>query len=138
MSAEHSKLQISYLENCGNAPRQQIIQDVIVALHSKDLDFLRLWLSEDVAWEIVGFGTLHGIDALCEWVQTSTQTTSLEFTSVLTHGREGSTDGSVTNDPKISVAFSHVLRFTGASKTARIASARSYLVSKPRLEVFGQ
>lgn len=138
MSAERSNLQISYPENCGNAPRHQIIQEVIVALHSKDVNHLKRWVRDDVEWEIVGFGTLRGVDALCQWVSSSGEKKSLEFKSVLTHGREGSTDGNVTNEQDISAAFSHVLRFTGATKTARIASVRSYLVSKPHLEVFGQ
>lgn len=138
MSAERSNLQISYPENCGNAPRHQIIQEVIVALHSKDVNHLKRWLSDDVEWEIVGFGTLRGVDALCQWVSSSGEKKSLEFKSVLTHGREGSTDGNVTNEQDISAAFSHVLRFAGATKTARIASVRSYLVPKPHLEVFGQ
>ncbi|MGO2052814.1 hypothetical protein ACT3UD_05905 [Glutamicibacter sp. 287] len=131
MSAEPSAMQVSYPENCGNAPRHLVIQEVIVALHGRDLDHLRLWLTEDIEWEIVGFETLHGIDALCSWVMISGDTKSLEFKSVLTHGREGSTDGNITNGQDISAAFSHVLRFTGAAKTARIKSARSYLVSKP-------
>lgn len=109
-----------------------------MALHSKDLDHLRLWMSEDVEWEIVGFETLYGIDALCQWVKTSGEAKSLEFKSVLTHGREGSTDGNLTNGQDIPAAFSHVLRFTGAAKSARIKSVRSYLVSKPHLEVFRQ
>ncbi|MCW4467149.1 hypothetical protein OK351_16830 [Glutamicibacter sp. MNS18] len=116
---------------CGNAPRAQIVRDFVVAVQGKDLDHLSQWLSEDVQWDVVGFQKLNGLSEVLDWVRGARDNVELSFNSILTHGREASTDGRVTNIQNISVAFSYIITFASTAKSARISAVRSYLVSKP-------
>ncbi|WP_431710660.1 nuclear transport factor 2 family protein [Glutamicibacter uratoxydans] len=116
---------------CGNAPRAQIVRDLIVAIQSKDLEHLHQWLSPDVQWEVVGFQKLDGLNEVSDWVTGARDNISLSFNSILTHGREACVDGQVTNIRQVSVAFSYVFRFASTAKTAKVDAVRAYLVSKP-------
>lgn len=116
---------------CGNAPRAQIVRDLVVAVQSKDLDHLQQWLIPEIEWNVVGFQRLQGLNEVLEWVTGARDNVSLSFNSILTHGREASVDGQVTNIRNVSVAFSYFFTFTGAGKTAKVKGVRSYLVSKP-------
>ena len=116
---------------CGNAPRAQVVRDFVVAVQGKDLEHLQQWLSEDVQWDIVGFQKLDGLEQVLDWLRGARDNVELSFNSILTHGHEASTDGRVTNNRNVSVAFCYVITFTGTRKTDRIKAVRSYLVSKP-------
>ncbi|KSU66194.1 hypothetical protein [Arthrobacter sp. NIO-1057] len=113
---------------CGNAPRHQIITDVITAVHNKDISVLEQWFSEDIQWEIIGSATLVGVDSVREWILATPTTDTLQFFSVLTHGKEGSTDGQSYNQQQSVTHFSHVLKFASAGKAAKIKEIRSYFV----------
>ncbi|WP_396277603.1 nuclear transport factor 2 family protein [Glutamicibacter creatinolyticus] len=130
-NAAATPLEIIEPENCGNAPRAQVIRDLAVAVQSKDAEHLAQWLADDVQWEIVGFQRLSGLTEVLKWVTNARDNTQLRINSILTHGREGSVDGRVTNVQNISVAFCYMIRFTSTAKTAKIAQVRSYLVSRP-------
>lgn len=116
---------------CRNAPRAQIVRDFVVAVQNKDLDHLSQWLTENIQWDVVGFQKLDGLSEVLDWLSKARDNVALSFNSILTHGREASTDGQVTNNRNISVAFSYVITFASAANSAKIKAVRSYLVSKP-------
>ncbi|WP_353616150.1 hypothetical protein [Arthrobacter sp. MYb214] len=47
-----------------------------------------------MVWEFPGEQILRGRDAVEQWAQALPEATRLQFLSILTHGKEGSADGS--------------------------------------------
>lgn len=121
-------MQVVIPATCGNAPRHQIITELMTAIHTKDLSTIRSWFADDASWEIIGVHNLSGLSAIEEWVHTLPQTASLEFLSVLTHGKEGSADGVITTGRDLETRFSHVLQFASAGKNAKLKRVRSYFI----------
>jgi hypothetical protein len=116
---------------CGNAPRQLVIRDLVLALAEVDGAQLNELLAEEVRWDLAGAGTTEGLSQLTDRLAGQGEVASIELTSILTHGREGSTDGVLTFRNGRRQAFCHVLRFASAVKTAKVTEMRSYVVGLP-------
>ncbi|WP_159617451.1 hypothetical protein [Arthrobacter zhaoguopingii] len=116
---------------CGNAPRQLIIRDVVLALAEVKEPHLRGLLDEKVRWGLPGAASIEGLSQLTARLSGQGEVAAIELTSILTHGREGSTDGVLTFRDGRRQAFCHVLRFASAVKTARVTEIRSYLIDLP-------
>ncbi|WP_300345651.1 nuclear transport factor 2 family protein [Nesterenkonia sp.] len=103
-----------------------IVSDFAAQWAAGDAGALAAWLAEDAVWTLVGDQTHHGSDA-AERARAPLAPQRLEIRSVITHGRFASCDGRLTDGAR-SIEFSHVMRFTGAGKTAKIAEIRSYCI----------
>jgi len=114
---------------CGNAPRHQIITQVLGAVYGKELSILDQWFSQDIRWSIAGNQSLNGFDAVCKRILASPETRAVKFLSVLTHGSEGSADGQTYDGDESVTHFSHVVKFASAGKAAKIKEIRSYFVN---------
>lgn len=115
--------------DCGNAPRREILKDLVIALAERDTAFVAGIVAEDIVWTLVGDRTVTGSDAVQRWVDSLPQVDEVTFGSTLTHGRGASVDGLLDLADGSRIAFCHVLRFSGAAKTAKIAGVNSYLVA---------
>lgn len=116
---------------CGNAPRHQIITEVLSAVYRKDLSVLEQWCSKDIQWDIASRPSMHGLEAVRQWILASPTTDRLQFFSVLTHGSEASADGQSFSNQQSVTHFSHVIKFASAGKAAKITAVRSYFVEQP-------
>ena len=54
---------------------------------------------------------------------------SARVQSIVTHGRLASCDGYLQNGPD-RTPFSHAIRFAGATKSAKIAEIRTYMIAR--------
>jgi hypothetical protein len=116
---------------CGNAPRQLVIRDLVLALAEVNEPRLHELLAEKVRWDRAGAGTIEGLSQLTDRLAGQGEVASIELASILTHGREGSTDGVLTFRDGRRQAFCHVLRFASTVKAAKATEMRSYLVDLP-------
>jgi len=123
-------MNIDVPSTCGNAPRHQIITQILTAAYGKDLPVLERWFSPDIRWSIAGKEALTGFDAVREWVLATPEKLTVRFLSVLTHGSEGSADGQTYEHDKSVTHFSHVLKFASAGKSAKVKEIRSYFVNE--------
>ncbi|HIW62115.1 MAG TPA: nuclear transport factor 2 family protein [Candidatus Stackebrandtia excrementipullorum] len=112
--------------DCGNSPRTTIVGDFVSRWAAGDTAGVSSWLSDDATWTFVGSGEHTGPDVAAQAIPAVPPQT-LEVLSIVTHGRLASCDGRLETDGK-RVNFSHVFRFTGATKTAKIAHVRTYLI----------
>lgn len=119
-------MQINLPSDCGNAPRITIVSDFIVAWAAGDAATMATWLADDSTWSLIGEAPDHAAVAGAH-APPPFPPERIDITSVITHGRLASCDGSLEAGSR-RVGFSHVFRFTGATKTARIAEVRSYLI----------
>ncbi|SFC97234.1 hypothetical protein [Streptomyces aidingensis] len=50
--------------DCGNAPRKEVLRDLVVALAEGDDETVAALVGEDVAWSLVGETVLRGREAV--------------------------------------------------------------------------
>ncbi|MGO1563034.1 hypothetical protein CZ771_04775 [Actinomycetales bacterium JB111] len=119
-------MKITLPTDCGNSPRITIVGELVSHWASRDAESLAAWLADDVRWSANGREVGHGSGAV-EHAFPDGRVDLLEVASIITHGRLASCDGIIESDAG-RLSFSHVFRFAGASKTARVAEVRSYVV----------
>lgn len=122
-------MKISIPADCGNSPRMAIVAEIVSAWIRGDAAALGEWFADDVSWQFVGGGTLTGPDVATTSLP-SIKAEAGTVLSVVNHGKFAACDGQLEGDGK-SLQFAHMLRFTGAARTAKVAEVRSYLLSLP-------
>lgn len=123
------EIQAIDVPECGNAPRREVIRDLVLALSNRDADALTPFLADNVAWDVVGQRELAGLDEVVTWLGGLEELSEVRFRTILTHGREGGVDGTVTTTGGRSFGFAHVFGFVNTAKTAKIKLVRTYLVA---------
>lgn len=124
--------------DCGNSPRMALVADIITAWASGDGALVHEWLADGACWVLVGAqgpreasgevdgDAASGDGALLDIVPPPFEADHGEILTVLNHGRLAACDGYLVCDTE-RVDFCHVIRFAGASKTAKIREIRTYL-----------
>ena len=114
--------------DCGNAPRKELLRELVVCLAERDIERLRPLLSDDIDWQLIGARSLAGLDEVAGWVSNLAAVREVVFGSLLTHGRGASVDGMLHLLDGSRIGFCHVVTFTSAAKSAKIRLARSYII----------
>lgn len=112
--------------DCGNAPRMVVVGDFVTNWANGDTDAVSAWLSNDVTWTMVGAETYTGPGSAQD-AAPRIRVERLVVQSIVTHGRLASCDGYLRAGAT-RIAFSHAIRFAGASKSAKIAELRTYCI----------
>lgn len=119
---------IRFAPDCGNAPRKEVLRDLVVALAEGNDETVAALVGEDVEWNLVGDTVLRGREAVRAWAADLPEAKEVAFGSLITHGREAGVDGTIEAADGTRYAFCHVLRFPGTARTAKIAEIRSYVL----------
>ena len=120
-------MEMTIPEDCGNSPRMALVAEIVTSWAARDDTAVREWLREDAHWELVGGAD----DAAQEGIVPPPFAAERgEILTVLNHGRLAACDGYLVRGQE-RVDFCHVLRFAGATKTARIREIRTYLQHTP-------
>lgn len=119
-------MEMTIPEDCGNSPRMAIVADIAAAWAVGEEATVREWLREDATWLLVG----EGGSAPGGIVEPPFVAERGEILTVLNHGRLASCDGYLVRDGE-RVDFCHMIRFAGATKTAKIREIRTYLQHSP-------
>lgn len=114
--------------DCGNAPRKEVLRDLVVALAERDGETVAALVGEDVEWNLVGDTVVRGREAVRAWAADLPEAKEVAFGALITHGREAGVDGMIEAADGTRHAFCHVLRFPGTARTAKIAEIRSYIL----------
>lgn len=117
--------------DCGNAPRKEILRDLVVAIAEQDLEHLETVLDENISWTLVGSQSVSGRPAASEMLLSLPRVDELTFGTFLTHGRGAGVDGMLTMVDGTHTAFCHVLRFPSPVKTAKVIGINSYFIKIP-------
>lgn len=117
--------------DCGNAPRREILRDIVMALATRDADAVAKYLGPDAVWRLAGDRDMTSAHEIASWVASTPAPTELRFESLVTHGREASASGTLTLASGEVLHFSHVFQFAGATKTAKVKRITSYLIAAP-------
>ena len=120
-------MKVTRSADCGNSPKNHLVEDVCVAMASLDVVAVRDLLSENVHWRRVGKDDVEGLEEVIEAVQRGKRPRSVLIDQVVTHGRGGAANGEVVSAAGRKVAFCHVFRFANARGSA-VQRIVSYVV----------
>lgn len=116
--------------DCGNSPKNLFLRDFHVALAKQDADMVLANVADDVTWEVVGQRTVQGkadfTEALEKGWATALDSVTLEH--VITHGKVGSANGTLTTAEGATYGFCNICTFASHAKNASIRTITSYLI----------
>lgn len=122
-------MKLSLSKECGNSPKNKLVQDLAVALELGDADFLEASITNDAQWEIAGSEPLEGRGRILEaFSDSKSEVESLEIDRVLSHGRSGAVNGKLVVTGGSRRAFCHVFEFSN-TKGVAVRRIISYFVT---------
>src|SRR5699024_9228994 len=98
-------------KDCGNSPKNKLVEDIAIALETGDIEFLSSILAHDAEWGYVG-GTAVATKGILDHVDTLSTPTELSVRRVMSHGKVGAANGTVAYEGGSRLQFCHVLEFT--------------------------
>jgi hypothetical protein len=116
-------------ENCGNSPKNNLIQQLTVAFAKRDVKFILDTVTDTIQWNIVGGRLIEGKSSLSEFLKQSknNKVSLLTIRHIASHGKAGAVDGIQTlMDGKL-LAFCDIYGF-GNSKGTLISEVTSYVI----------
>jgi hypothetical protein len=118
-------MQIQRSSDCGNSPKNRFAEDAAIALLCADAAKMLVILAADCRCEIVGAGGSQDCSGFPDDAFGNAAIRSIAVISVVTHGRAGAVEGTVTLESGTARGFCLVMRFTSA-KADQIGEARLY------------
>lgn len=105
--------------DCGNSPKNRLVEDVAVALAIGDVDAIAAAVTEDVQWLTVGDGAIAGVADVAVAALNAKPERLAEVTivHVMSHGKLGAANG-IVHSGTGRYEFCHVMEFGNARGTA--------------------
>ena len=116
-------------EDCGNSPKNNLIQKFTVAFARCDVKFILENVTDTIRWNIVGVLVVEGKEDMAEFLKESTnnQVTLLNIHHIASHGRAGAVDGTQKLKSGETIAYCDVYEF-GNTKGTLISEIISYRI----------
>ena len=115
--------------NCGNSPKMEFLKEFNIAFAKGIVEFIAESITDDIIWNIIGDKKIEGKEKFTEELEKmkSEKATELIIDQILSHGKEGSTNGIMKMKNGKKYAFSDFYKFKSA-KGAKIKSITSYVI----------
>jgi SnoaL-like domain len=116
--------------DCGNSPKNTLLQDMAIAFAKRDARFLLDHVTDDIRWEVVSAQVVEGKDAFAHALEKLSlgEVTQVTIEHVVSHGRTGAINGFVQHSATTS-DFCDVFEFANA-KGERVKTIRSYVIER--------
>lgn len=120
-------MKITVPEDCGNAPRKEVIRDFNIAFAECKFDKVLEFMADDIEWVFVGKQIMNGKEEAKKFLETmgNEKAEELILDMIITHGDTAAADG-IIKYKEMAVAFCDVYKFTGHDKNAKIKRLTSY------------
>jgi hypothetical protein len=117
-------------EDCGNSPKNILVQQITIAIAKRDLKFIHDSVAGDIHWNIVGDRLIDGKEDLTEFLKQlkNDRVASLTIHHVASHGKAGAVDGIQKLQYGEMLAFCNVYEF-GNTKGTLVSEITSYVIS---------
>ncbi|MEN2767673.1 DUF4440 domain-containing protein [Ornithinibacillus xuwenensis] len=117
-------------EECGNAPRKEILRQFNIALVTADIELLNDFLSDEVIWNQIGTKKTKGKKIVMEQFQQLLKNSviALHIENIITHGSSASVNGYLEFGDQTKQDFCDVYRFVSAGKHAKMKEITSYRI----------
>ena len=125
-------VKVNVQPDCGNAPKKLFIRDFMIALANSDSSSILAGVTDDASWELVGERTLKSkteIETALDKMLAS-KVKEMTLMSIVTHGDEGSVNGTMTLTNSKHYGFCHVFTFNSHGKNAKIKQIMSYVIEE--------
>lgn len=106
-------------EDCGNSPKNHLLQNLTIALARRDIDHTLTVVAEDIEWEVIGEKLIQGRSSLAKKLDElrNDPVSELEIFHVVSHGKAGAVDGATRMSNGTNYRFCHVYEFPAAKGT---------------------
>ena len=117
-------------EDCGNSPKNIFLKELTAAFAKGDSKYLLAHVTDDIHWNIVGYGSIEGKD---EFANTLKQMKDVKVKSVTihhiaTHGKSGFVNGTTQLEDGKTSTFCDVYEFSNAKGSA-VKEITSYVIA---------
>ena len=116
-------------EDCGNSPKNILVQDLTIALAKRDSKFILGKVTDDIRWNIVGDKLIEGKDSFARTLEKIKGDKAVQLTvhHVATHGKAGAVNGTTKMKDGKTRAFCDVYEFSN-SKGNSVKEITSYII----------
>ncbi|SHE40157.1 hypothetical protein SAMN05444392_101335 [Seinonella peptonophila] len=127
---EYNNLKIICTDDCGNAPKKYFLKEFTIAFAKNDMVFIIDNITDNFQWNIIGKKIIKGKENFVETLKKmcNSKVTELHIKSIISHGYDGSLNGTLIFDNKKSYAFSNVFKFTSSRNNSKIRECTSYVI----------
>ncbi|ARI77766.1 nuclear transport factor 2 family protein [Halobacillus mangrovi] len=117
-------------DDCGNAPKKQLIKEFNIAFAKNEVAFIISCVSDDIQWNMVGDQVIQGKKAFSDSLQhmEGSPISKIHIKNIITHGRTGAADGTLFFNSGKQFHFCDIYTFTSAGKQAKIKELTSYII----------
>ncbi|MGI8314182.1 nuclear transport factor 2 family protein [Halobacillus mangrovi] len=132
MNNREEDLEVICDDDCGNAPKKQLIKEFNLAFATNNVEFVISCVSDDIKWNIVGDQFIQGKKAFSEALQQMKESniSKIHMKNIITHGRTGAADGTLFFNGGKQIHFCDIIMFTSAGKQAKIKELTSYVIEE--------
>ncbi|GIN57323.1 hypothetical protein J8TS2_16420 [Lederbergia ruris] len=129
-SDTYNDLKIICPEDCGNAPKKYFLKEVNIAFAKNDLSFIKDNITDDFNWNIIGRKLIQGKESFVETLKQmqNNKVIELHISNIITHGYDGSVNGTFILENKKSYAFCNVYKFISPRNNSKIKECTSYII----------
>ena len=115
--------------NCGNSPKMEFLKEFNIAFAKGNMEFITENVTNEIVWDIIGDKKIEGKEKFTEELEKMKSKKAIELTidQILSHGKEGATNGIIKLQNGKKYAFSDFYKFKGA-KGEKIKSITSYVI----------
>lgn len=115
-------------KDCGNSPKNQLVEDITVAILTGDGRTVSRLVTDDIQWKIVGGDTFYAREAILQAIERTDSDSILKLTiwHVMSHGKSGAANGTIQYQDS-ERGFCHVFEF-GNAKGLSIRAITSYQI----------
>lgn len=127
-------INVTVAEDCGNAPKKQIIRDFLIACANTDIESAAGMVEDGIALTIPGQVSLAGKDVVKEQLRTDAsreKVAELVIDNTLSHGDRGAANGTLVFESGDKIAFASFYVFTSHSKDAKLKEITAYSIALP-------
>lgn len=115
--------------NCGNSPKMKFLKEFNIAFAKGNVEFIIESVTDEIIWDIMGERKIVGKETFREELDKMKSEKAAELTidQIISHGKEGATNGIIKMQNGKKYAFSDFYKFKGA-KGSKIKSIVSYVI----------
>lgn len=119
-------MRISRSGECGNSPKNELVEDIAIALAQSDPTAFDGVISDDFRRVTVGDAISQGKDTFLRQLEADAAADAVTVFHVSSHGKTGAVNGEMALKSG-NIAFCHVIEFTSAASTS-VKTITSYLI----------
>ena len=117
------------VEDCGNAPKKQLLKEFNIALAMNNQEYILENVTDDIHWNIIGKRLIEGKENIMEVMNLLSQNVKeIQISTIITHGKTGSTNGVLIFTDNQKYGFSNVFIFNSSRNTAKVKEMSSYII----------